>query len=116
MVSILSTEDGSLLKAAALLAWPLDPGGGAEGRGQGELLRARGRGEGRAGGVARVRSGARVWGAGRESRGAVTGLGLRVSELVSHLMLLHVTLCCKSFTANIALERPFFGVAPHVNL
>ena len=77
-----------------------------------------------------------LWGGGRESRGAVTGLGLRVSELVSHLMLLHVTLdtearlqrqkhsaeqlsthlCSKSFTANLALERPFFGVAPHVDL
>ena len=84
---ILSTEDGSLLQTdpgsgLPVLARPLDAAG-AEGRGEG--LRARGRGEGGAGGVAGLRGG------GGEG-GAVTGPGLGVSELVSHLMLLHVSL------------------------
>jgi len=31
-------------------------------------------------------------------------------------MLLHVSLCSEPFATNFALERPFLGVASHVNL
>ena len=85
-----ATEDCPLLRRSVhqadphpgLLHRPLDPAGDGEGRG--EVRGGRG-GEGRA--VSRVcvltvRGGGKDW----------TGLGLRVSELVSHLMLLHVSL------------------------
>ena len=85
---LLATEDRSLLRGSVhqadhpgLLHRPLDPARHREGRG--ELGGGRG-GEGGAGGVVLA-----VWGGGQDGTGRV---GLRVSELVSHLMLLHVSL------------------------
>ena len=50
------------------------------------------------------------------NNGPVTHRELKIGETLYSAEQLSTHLCCKSFTANIALERPFFGVAPHVNL